>query len=332
MQYLQAASSNLHIRSHPSPGHRRAGLVLALVLCHILPGLAQPPGQSRPPAGNGRRKLQAHRLNQPIELDGRVEEEVWKSMEPGDDFIQQSPQEGQAASEKTEVRLAYDDQALYIAVICFDKEPDKILVTQNKRDGDLLDSDAFLILLDTFGDRQNGFVFGSNPRGMEYDGQVSKAGQSGGVSMPSRGSPPSTSQVTTSGTVVPKGTNRYSRSGTTSFNLNWDGVWTVRAQITARGWEAEFAIPFKTLRFNASNGTHWGVNFMRNIRRRNEQDYWSPIPRVFDLFRVSLAGELEGIEPKLHRSAQFIPYVLGGVDQNFLNKDNPTGSSPPGRT
>ncbi len=316
----------MSLRPSPARARRRRLASFAILSAGLTFHLAIQ-AAPRPQAPKSRRRLHAYRLEQPVELDGLVKEDFWARMEPATDFVQQMPQEGQPSSERTEVRVAFDNKTLYFAVICFDREPDRILVTQNKRDGDLIDCDSFQILLDTFNDGQNGFVFGTNPRGIEYDGQVTKGGQSGGSSFPAPGSIPSSAQPTaTSGsasTRATRGPTGSSRSGSSSFNINWDGVWQVRAQITARGWEAEFAIPFKTLRFNPAGQT-WGVNFQRNIRRHNEQAHWSPIPRAFDVYRVSLAGQVEGIEPTLHRSTQFIPYVLGGVSQNFLDRSDPT--------
>ena len=97
------------------------------------------------------------------------------------------------------------------------------------------------------------------------------------------------------------------------FNLNWDGVWEVRTAVSDVGWSAEFAIPFRTIRFPPRREQTWGVNFQRNIRRRNELAYWSPLPLQFDLFRVSMAGQLSGIEAPagLWRTAQLTPYVVG---------------------
>src|SRR5262245_28819224 len=144
------------------------------------------------------------------------------------------------------------------------------------------------MIVDTYRDRQNGFVFGTNPAGIEYDGQLTNEGQGGG------------------------GVQGQQQSGAGSgFNLNWDGAWSVRAKTTDVGWMAEFAIPFKTLRFPQGQDQVWGVNFQRNIRRRNEESFWSPIPRQFNLYRVSMAGTISGITPPVIRNFKVTPYVLG---------------------
>ena len=112
-------------------------------------------------------------------VDGRVDDDVWAQIAPYTAFIQQEPDEGQPASERTEIRFLIDRQHLYVGVVCFDSEPENILVSQSRRDADLGDTDSIRILLDTFNDGQNAFVFGTNPFAIEYDGQVMAEGQTG---------------------------------------------------------------------------------------------------------------------------------------------------------
>jgi hypothetical protein len=240
----------------------------------------------------------------PPVVDGLVNEPVWERIEPASGFIQQEPNEGSPATEKTEVRFGYDNRNLYIGIICFDSQPDRIVVTQNRRDGNLTDTDSIQILLDTFHDRQNAFIFGTSPTGIEYDAQVSKAGQGdSGIGIPRAGSQ--------------GGQGGAQQAGAAAINLNWDGVWQVRSQITLRGWEAEMVIPFKTLRYNPGMERAWGLQIMRNLRRHNEQSFWTPISRAFDLTQVDVAGELQGLDLRMHRNLQLIPYVLGGFDQDY---------------
>ena len=192
-----------------------SALTLTLILApqHVLIAAAQ----EQPPVP----QLIVSRLadgERPV-IDGRVEEMAWLGTEPFSAFIQQEPNEGAAATERTEIRFLLDRENLYIGVICFDTDTGGILVSQSRRDADLDDTDSIQILLDTFNDGQNAFVFGTNPFGIEYDGQVMAEGQSG-------------------------------QGGRAGFNVNWDADWTVRTQMTERGWEAEFAIPLKTLRYS----------------------------------------------------------------------------------
>jgi len=218
-------------------------------------------------------------------IDGRVDDAVWSGASPFSTFIQQEPDDGEPASERTEVRFLLDRQNLYIAVVCFDSEPDKILVSQSRRDADLGDTDSIEILLDTFNDGQNAFVFGTNPFGIESDGQVMAEGQSG-------------------------------QGGRGGFNENWDADWTVRAAMTERGWEAEFAIPLKTLRYSPGEERSWGVNVLRNIRRKNEQVFLAAVPRGYNLYRVSVAGKLNGLNLPVRRDVKLLPYVSGAVNED----------------
>src|SRR5919198_5228695 len=113
----------------------------------------------------------------PPVIDGRVIDEAWNPVEPYSTFTQQDPVEGAPASERTEVRVLFDDRYLYLGVICFDREPEKIIVSQARRDSQLTDVDSVIIVFDTFNDHQNAFVFGTNALGIEYDGQVASEGQ-----------------------------------------------------------------------------------------------------------------------------------------------------------
>jgi hypothetical protein len=262
-------------------------LTLTLILApqHVLIAAAQ----EQPPVP----QLIVSRLadgERPV-IDGRVEEMVWLGTEPFSAFIQQEPNEGAAATERTEIRFLLDRENLYIGVICFDTDTAGILVSQSRRDADLDNTDSIQILLDTFNDGQNAFVFGTNPFGIEYDGQVMAEGQSG-------------------------------QGGRAGFNVNWDADWTVRTQMTERGWEAEFAIPLKTLRYAPGQERTWGVNAMRNIRRKNEQVFLSPVPRGYELQRVSVAGKLNGLSLPARRDLKLLPYASGAVsDDQTLGTD-----------
>ncbi|MFQ5568922.1 MAG: DUF5916 domain-containing protein [Rhodothermales bacterium] len=227
-------------------------------------------------------------------LDGDVlDDPVWTQVEPVTGFWQTTPNEGAPASERTEIRILYTDRALYVGVVCYDQEPDRIIVSDSRRDASLDESDSFRIIFDTYLDGQNGFVFGTNPAGIEYDAQVTNEGQG------SFG-----------------GRRQQSGSGG-GFNINWDGSWEVRVQMSDIGWSAEFEIPFRTLRFPSGDDQTWGVNFQRNIRRRNEQAYWVRLPRQYDLNRVSLAGRLAGLNVPQPRNLQVMPYVVGQAARNY---------------
>jgi hypothetical protein len=224
-------------------------------------------------------------------IDGRVNDAVWARTEPFSAFIQQEPNQGEPATERTEIRFLLDRQNLYIGVVCYDSEPDNLVVTESRRDAGLDDTDSIQILLDTFNDGQNAFVFGTNPFGIEYDGQVRAEGQTG------QGG----------------GGGGGRASG---FNVNWDADWTVQTGRTARGWDAEFAIPLKTLRYSPGQERTWGVNALRNIRRKNEQVFLAPVPRGYNLHRVSVAGKLQGLSLPARRDVRLVPYVSGAVNDD----------------
>ncbi len=291
-----------HLRKRPhSQGNLNPLAALAgMLLLPLLPLFSQPSEPQVLP------DLRAHRLEQPPVLDGLVNEPLWQKLDAATNFVQQNPDEGELSAERTEVRIGFDDRNLYIAIICFDSQPENIVVTQNRRDASLRDTDSVQILLDTFNDGQNAFIFGTSPTGIEFDAQVSKAGQTRG----SGGGP-----------ARAGGVGGAQRGGASAFNLNWDGVWQVRSQITQRGWESELIIPFRTLRYKPGEPV-WGLNIMRNLRRRNERSFWSPISRAFRFTQISVAGSLSGLETRTHRNLKLLPYVLGGFSQDYRRTEN----------
>lgn len=214
-------------------------------------------------------------------IDGDVlGDPAWEGVPVATNFVQNTPDEGRPSTERTEVMVAYDDRTLYIGVVCYDRDPEGIIVAHSRRDQSLDETDSFQVILDTYRDRQGGLVFGTNPAGAQFDGQVTGQG-SGGLT-----------------------------AGNT-FNRNWDAAWVVEARITEIGWSAELAIPFRSLRYpGGGEATTWGVNFQRNIRRRNETSFWAPLTRQFNLYWVSRAGDLEGIETPRQRNLQLTPYAL----------------------
>ena len=222
-------------------------------------------------------------------MDGNViDDEAWSSINPIISFTQKSPDEGQVATEKTAVRIMYSEQMFYVSVICYDSNPEGIVISDTRRDAPLNNTDSFMFILDTFHDQQNGFVFGTNAGGIEYDAQVSGGGE--GMSISS---------------------TRQSVGVGANFNINWDAAWDVKTEIGEYGWSAEFAIPFKTLRFSSAKDQSWGANFQRTIARKNEHVFWSPIPRQFSLNRLALEGTLTGINVPTDRNIKLMPYVLG---------------------
>ncbi len=240
-------------------------------------------------------------------IDGRLDDTVWRDVEPLTGFVQRELREGEPISERTEIRIVTDREALYVGAWLFDRDPAGIVPGEKVRDVTLTNSDYVGIILDTYLDRQNGFVFATTPAGIEYDAQVVKEGEGGGV--------------------FQSGQTRAQAGSMGGFNLNWDGSWTVATSIDSLGWYAEFRIPFSTLRYGGGATQRWGLNVVRAIRRKSEEAFWSFIPRQFNLMRLSRAGTLEGIRVPARRVATVTPYVLGGVQRNYLTEAEARRSS-----
>jgi hypothetical protein len=172
------------------------------------------------------------------------------------------------------------------------------VVSDSRRDSALDDVDSFRFILDTYKDGQNGFVFGTSPSGGEFDAQVSLEGREGDQAA------------------------RQSAGAGGGFNVNWDAVWTVRTKTGDYGWSAEFSIPFKSLRYAKGGEQSWGFNMQRNIRRKKEVAYWSPLPRQYNILRVSRAGLLQGVKTPSQRNLKVTPYVLGSSDRNYRTQSS----------
>jgi len=242
-----------------------------------------PKAQSRGPApvtairttrGAPARRLSALAAEGTVKLDGILDDDAWKRADVADGFVQSEPNTGQPATEATEVRVAFDANYLYIGAYLHDREPDRIVVNEIRKDFKEEDQDDFEVILDTFRDRHNGYVFITNVEGAKLDRQVAGEGR--------------------------------------EINGSWDAVWDVRTRRVADGWTVEMAIPFRSLRYDPNGDGTWGVNFSRRIRRKNEVTFWTPIPREFNLARLTLAGDLVGVRPaRASRDLRIKPFVLG---------------------
>ena len=216
-------------------------------------------------------------------VDGNVlDDPAWRGAEPITGFRQIQPNAGQPASQRTEVFVGFTATALHIAVVAYDDKPLEIITTDSRRDSSLDDTDSFRVIIDGLLDRQNGYVFGTNSAGMQFDGQVSREG---------------------AGQFIPGGAD--------GLNLNWDAPWNVKASVSDIGWSAEIEIPFTSLRYGSGEEQVWGFNFERRIRRNNEIAFWAPLSQERNLYRVSEAGSIEGIGTPPQRNLQITPYVLG---------------------
>jgi hypothetical protein len=240
-------------------------------------------------------------LKEPPVMDGNVLGELlWKSVNPIKELRQIKPSYGALASEKTEIRVAYTLKTLYVAVVCYDSAPDQIVVSDSRRDADLSDDDSFLFIIDTYNDQQNGFLFGTNADGMEYDAQIDNEGE-GNFSA-----------------------NRQQGGVVGGTNINWDASWEVKTEKGDYGWSAEFAIPLRSIRFNGGENKTWGINFQRNISKRSETAYWANLPLGFDIKRLSLAGKMHGLNLKSPKNLKVIPY---GLVQSIQNNHPPKNNS-----
>ena len=223
-----------------------------------------------------------------LRLDGRLNETAWRDAPVASGFRQQEPFEGEPATEATEIRVLFDDATLYVGVLARDRSPDEVIARILQRDK-LMDvgfeemprfagDDALVIVLDAFHDHRNAVVLGTNPNGAEFDALITDEGR--------------------------------------EFNIDWRGVWEVAAQRTPEGWSAEFAIPFRSLRFPEASEEPWGFNVYRIIRRKNEEVLWSSWSRSNEGFtRVSRAGHIHGLTdlPRAGLNVELKPYVLGGT-------------------
>ena len=263
--------------------------------------------------------IQATKVETGPKIDGVLDEAVWQHAAPVEGFTQQEPRLGEPATERTEVRIVYDARTIYIAVHAYqpggvttgeempgmpaggghehhEAAPGTVVATEMRRDSDrLFDEDNFQVILDTFKDSRNGYMFVTTPLGAKLEQQIFDEGEGGG------------------------------RGTTSNVNRNWDGVWDAAATITDDGWTAEIAIPTNTVRFKPDAEQVWGINFLRHIRRKNELDYWSPIPRAYSLTRVSLAGELRGLQDlNLGLDLKLKPFVVAGPRRRDLSATNRT--------
>lgn len=226
------------------------------------------------------RSLVAHKINNTIKIDGHLHEPGWKEASVADSFILNSPEFGIPASQRTKVRILYNDQAIYIGAYLYD-DPTLIRKQLTSRDGEQRnDVDYFSVFFDTYNDDQNGFQFLVTSRNVQSDGRL----------MP----------------------NLNSQFGPPS-DYTWDAVWESRVQIQEDGWTVEMKIPYSALRFSKKEIQDWGINFQRYSRRNNESSFWNKIDPNQNGF-VNQFGNVQGIKdiaPPLRLS--FLPYVTAGT-------------------
>jgi hypothetical protein len=231
----------------------------------------------------GRVTVRAVRLAEPLVLDGLLHDPVYTQVRAIGDFVQQEPHEGEPATERTELWIFFDETTLYLSVRCLDSEPDRIIANEMRRDGNVFQNDNIQFAIDTFYDRRSGFSFQTNPLGALRDQEI--------------------------------GDER-------TTNVDWNTVWEVKAARTDEGWSAEFAIPFKSLRYRSAGAQIWGINMQRQVRWKNERSYLSGVPASYSgrgINKLSSAATLVGLEvPPSGRNLEIKPYAISSVATNRL--------------
>ena len=224
--------------------------------------------------------IRATQLTTPISLDGRLDEPIYLSTGFVSDFVQQEPFEGRPATERTDVWVFFDAEAVYVSARLWESEPGRRVMSDMQRDArNLYNNDHFGVMFDTFFDRRNGYYFYANAQGGMSDGQL----------------------------------------GNESPNSNWNGIWDVRTAEFDGGWTVEFRFPFRSVRFSET-GADWGINFRRIVRWKNEASFLTPIPQSVGrrgLTRVSAGGTLTGLQPPQGlRNIDVKPFVTGAMVTN----------------
>ncbi len=226
----------------------------------------------------GQATMRATRLTAALDLDGRLDEAVYAKVHAVSDFIQQEPSEGAPATERTDAWIFFDDDTIYIAARCWDSQPERMVANEMRRDNlGIFQNENFAVVLDTFYDRRNSYLFHTNPLGGLFDGEI------------------------TAGNI----------------NRDWNGVWDVRTGRFAEGWTVEIAIPFKTVRYSPGSEQTWGVNLRRIVKWKNEISYLTAVPAAYGLagiMQLAVAGTVVGIEaPASGGNLELKPYAIADL-------------------
>src|SRR5215510_11341771 len=229
---------------------------------------------------DGRATIRAVRVTAPLRIDGALDEPLYSSVLPISDFIQQEPREGEPATEKTEVWLAFDNDNVYVSFRCWESEPGQMIANEMRRDGPNMwqGNDIVTFMFDTFYDRRNSVNFVTNALGARQDGQVTNERQ---------------------------------------WNGDWNTVWDVRAGRFEGGWTVEVAVPFKSLRYQPGRAQIWGFNAFRTNRWKNEISYVTRVPAARGqnaLYQGSVEATVVGLEvPSGSRTFELKPYAISNL-------------------
>ncbi len=231
---------------------------------------------------NAEYRLYLQKTKTAINIDGSLDDVGWKEAQVAKDFFMILPMDTSLAQVKTEVRMAYDDNFLYLIAVCYNLKPGPYIVESLRRDFSFGKNDNFLLFMDPFDDQTNGFSFGANAAGAQWDGLMYDGG---------------------------------------SVDLSWDNKWTSEVKNYEDRWVFEAAIPFKTIRYKKGI-TEWGINFSRLDLKGAEKSSWTPVPRQFPSASLAYTGTLvwDQPPPTVGGNVSIIPYALGGVSRDFENE------------
>ncbi|MFZ2055769.1 MAG: DUF5916 domain-containing protein, partial [Candidatus Aminicenantales bacterium] len=220
--------------------------------------------------------MSAYKTESVIKVDGLLDEAAWEEASEAGGFIQLQPEKGKPASERTIVKVLYDNVNIYFGFWCFDSEPQKIAARMTKRDTDIRSDDSVYVLLDTLHDRRSCYYVSTNLLGTQWDGRITDNGR--------------------------------------TFDSTWDAVWKAAARKTDLGWTAEFAVELGSIKYEPGENKTWGLSLGRGIPRKLEFSFW--IGPLESPYKVSLFGELKDLDlKKAEKKAQVIPYILSKIEE-----------------
>lgn len=241
---------------------------------------------------NASYELHIHPASEPLYIDGIINEASWQKTEVARDFFMVNPMDTSYAKVKTEVAMTYDKNNLYLYAICYDSLPGPYMVESLRRDFSFGKNDNFLVFIDPFEDQTNGFAFGTNAAGAQWDGLMYEGGK---------------------------------------VDLSWENKWISEVKQHPDRWVLEMAIPFKTLRYK-KDITRWGINFSRNDLKTTEKSSWAPVPRQFPTASLAYTGTLvwDVAPPVPGANISLIPYALGGISKSYRPASANTYRHSPG--
>lgn len=226
-------------------------------------------------------KYHIRKATSPIKIDGILDEQAWRDADVASDFYMVLPMDTSKANVRTDVQMTYDNQNVYITAICYHSADGPYMVESLRRDWNFGKNDNFIFFIDPFDDQTNGFTFGVNAAGAQWDGLLFEGGQA---------------------------------------NLNWDNKWTSVVKNHEDKYVFEAAIPFKTIRYKKGI-TNWGINFSRQDLKTTEKSSWAPVPRQFPTASLAYTGVLVWDQPPPHAgpNVSIIPYALAGISKEYNN-------------